>query len=69
MGIITNNNKRKKMGGRRMKTETRKRANSISVKLLQKHNNSDKRNNTNSIGCDYCSIIDTSRNNNKLSIQ
>ena len=68
MGIITNNNKRKKMGGRRMKTETRKRANSISVKLLQKHNNSDKRNNTNSIGCDDYCTFNTSRNNNKLSI-
>ena len=51
-----------------MKAETKKITNLISDKLLQKHNNSDKRNNTNSIGCDYCSIIDTSRNNNKLSI-
>ena len=51
-----------------METETRKRDNLISTKLLQKHNNSDKRNNTNSTSCNDCSIIDTSRNNNKLSI-
>lgn len=33
-----------------MKTETRKRANLINVKLLQKYNKNNKRNNTNSIG-------------------
>ena len=65
MGIIT---KERKSRRREMKTETRKRANLISAKLLQKHNNSDKRNNINSIGCNNCSIIDISRNNNKLSI-
>ena len=51
-----------------METETRKRDNLISTKLLQKHNNSGKRNNTNSTSCNDCSIIDTSGNNNKLSI-
>ena len=63
-----NNNKRKKMGGIRMKTETRKRENSISTKLLQKHYKNNKRNNINSIGCNNCSITNISRNNNKLSI-
>ena len=66
MGIIT---KERKSRRREMETETRKRDNLISTKLLQKHNNSDKRNNTNSTSCNDCSIIDTSRNNNKLSIQ
>ena len=51
-----------------MKAETRKRANLISAKLLQKHNNSENRNNTNSIGCDDSSFINISGNNNKLSI-
>ena len=66
MGIIT---KERKSRRREMKAETRKRANLISAKLLQKHNNSDKRNNTNSIGCDDYCTFNTSRNNNKLSIQ
>ena len=66
MGIIT---KERKSRRREMKTETRKRANLISAKLLQKHNNNDKRNNTNSTSRNNCSIIDTSRNNNKFSVQ
>ena len=63
-----NNNKRKNRR-RKMKTETRKKANLINTKLLQKYNNNDKRNNTNSIGCDDYCTFNTSRNNNKLSIQ
>ena len=51
-----------------MKAETRKKANLISTKLLQKHNKNNKRNNFNSTSCNNCSIIDISRNNNKLSI-
>ena len=48
-----------------MKTETRKRDNLISAKLLQKHNNSDKRNNTNSTGCNYCTKLLVPRNGRK----
>ena len=66
MGIIT---KERKSRRREMKTETRKRANLISAKLLQKHNNSDKRNNINSTSCNYSCSFNISRNNNKLSIQ
>ena len=66
MGIIT---KERKSRRREMKAETRKRANLISAKLLQKHNNSDNRNNTNSIGCDDYCTFNISRNNNKLGVQ
>ena len=65
MGIIT---KERKSRRREMKAETRKRANLISAKLLQKHNNSDNRNNTNSIGCDDYCTFNISRNNNKLGV-
>ena len=34
-----------------MKAETRKKANLISAKLLQKHNKNNKRNNINSTSC------------------
>ena len=51
-----------------MKVETRKRANLITTKALQNYNKKDKRNNTNSTSCDYCSITNISRNNNKFSI-
>ena len=51
-----------------MKTETRKRENSITTKLLQKHYKNNKRNNINSIGCDDCSAFNISRNNNKFSV-
>ena len=51
-----------------MKAETRKRANLISAKLLQKHNNSDNRNNTNSIGCDDYCTFNISKYNNKCNI-
>ena len=51
-----------------MKTETRKKANLINTKLLQKYNNNDKRNNTNSIGCDDYCTFNTSGNNNKLGV-
>ena len=51
-----------------MKAETRKKVSLISTKLLQKHNKNNKRNNINSTSCNNCSIIDISRNNNKLSI-
>ena len=49
-----------------MKAETRKKVNLMGSKALQKYNN--KRNNANSISCDYCNSFDTSRNNNKFSI-
>ena len=65
MGIIT---KERKSRRREMKAETRKRANLISAKLLQKHNNSDNRNNTNSIGCDDYCTFNISGNNNKLGV-
>ena len=29
----------------------------------------DKRNNSNSVSCDYCSIVNISRNNNKFGVQ
>ena len=45
-----------------METETRKRDNLISTKLLQKHNNSDKRNNTNSTSCNDCTKFLVPRN-------
>ena len=64
MGIITKEN----VGGRKMKVEARKRTNLISAKALQKYHKNNKRNNTNSTSCNDCSIIDISRNNNKLSI-
>ena len=51
-----------------MKAETKKITNLISDKLLQKHNNSDKRNNTNSIGCDDYCTFNISGNNNKLGV-
>ena len=51
-----------------MKVQTRKRVGLESTKLLQKHYKNNKRNNINSIGCNNSSIIDTSRNNDKLSI-
>ena len=65
MGIIT---KERKSRRREMKAETRKRANLISAKLLQKHNNSDNRNNTNSIGCDDYCTFNISKCNNKCNI-
>ena len=65
MGIIT---KERKSRRREMKAETRKRANLISAKLLQKHNNSDNRNNTNSIGCDDYCTFNISKYNNKCNI-
>ena len=51
-----------------MKAETKKITNLISDKLLQKHNNSDKRNNTNSTSSYDCSTFNISRNNNKFGI-
>ena len=48
-----------------METETRKRANSISAKLLQKHNKNNNRNNSNSIGCYYCTKLLVPRNGRK----
>ena len=48
-----------------MKTETRKRENSISTKLLQKHYKNNKRNNINSIGCDDCTKLLVPRNGRK----
>ena len=62
MGIIT---KERKSRRREMKAETRKRANLISAKLLQKHNNSENRNNTNSIGCDDSTKLLVPRNGRK----
>ena len=51
-----------------MKAETRKRANLISAKLLQKHYKNNKRNNTNSTSSYDCSTFNISRNNNKFGI-
>ena len=51
-----------------MKAETRKRANLITIKALQNYNKNNKRNNTNSISGNNCSVADISRNNNKLGI-
>ena len=48
-----------------MKAETKKITNLISDKLLQKHNNSDKRNNTDSIGCDDSTKLLVPRNGRK----
>ena len=62
MGIIT---KERKSRRREMETETRKRDNLISTKLLQKHNNSDKRNNTNSTSCNDCTKLLVPRNGRK----
>ena len=51
-----------------MKAELRKKASLINKKAIQKYHKSNKRNNTNSISCNNCSIINISRNNNKFSI-
>ena len=51
-----------------MKAEVRKKISSINNKALYKVYKNNKRYNTNSISGNDCSIIDTSRNNNKLSI-
>ena len=67
MGIITKEGKCRRK--KKMKAETRKRANLISDKLLQRYSKNNKRNNTNSVGRYDCSITDTSRNNNKFSVQ
>ena len=58
------NNNERKYRRRKMKAEIRKRANLINAKLIQKYNKNDKRNNANSISCDYCNSFDTSRDNN-----
>ena len=48
-----------------MKVETRKRANLITTKALQNCNKKDKRNNTNSTSCDYCTKLLVPRNGRK----
>ena len=48
-----------------MKVETKKITNLISDKLLQKHNNSDKRNNTDSTSCNNCTKLLVPRNGRK----
>ena len=62
MGIIT---KERKSRRREMKAETRKRANLISAKLLQKHNKNNKRNNFNSTSCNNCTKLLVPRNGRK----
>ena len=51
-----------------MKAETRKKVSLTMTKALQKCHKNNKRNNTNSTSCNYSSIIDISRNNNKLGV-
>ena len=51
-----------------MKAEVRKKISSINNKALYKVYKNNKRYNTNSISCDYCSITNISRNNNKFGI-
>ena len=46
-----------------MKAETRKKVNLMGSKALQKYNN--KRNNANSISCDYCTKLLVPRNGRK----
>ena len=70
---VGNNNKRSKWEENKMKVKSKKElnmANGSKIKNLLNVNKQqeNKRNNINSISCDYCSIINISRNNNKLSI-
>ena len=48
-----------------MKAETRKRANLISAKPLQKYHRNNKRNNINSVGCYDCTKLLVPRNGRK----